>query len=94
MEFHVTDPGPGLSEEDQVKILNLFSRMDSANRGTGLGIALAARLCVAMGGLLSVESDGHSGSTFIVRVPLGLPSEAPASTEAELAPAPALPGGA
>jgi signal transduction histidine kinase len=94
MEFHVTDTGPGLSEADQVKILNVFSRMDSAGRGTGLSVALAARLCAAMGGLLTVQSDAGNGSTFVVRVPLGLLSEVPVSAEEELAPAPALPGGA
>ncbi len=94
MEFLVTDAGPVLSDEDQVKILNVFSRMDSVGRGTGLSIALAARLCSAMGGMLLVESDGRKGSTFIVRVPLGLPSEVSVSADEELSPAPALPGGA
>lgn len=89
LEIAIKDSGPGLTPEDQKKVLRLFSRLESVPKGfgSGLSLALAARLCVAMGGSLQVLSDGHSGSTFIVRLPLGLPAEIPEAAEEAMAPA-------
>lgn len=94
LELQVADSGRALSPEDRGKILQLFSRLEKANRGVGSGVrlSLAAHLCTAMGGSLHVESDGSRGTTFVVRLPLGLFADVPARTAGDLAPA--LPGGA
>jgi len=85
----VRDTGPGLTSEDERRIAQLFSILDSAPRrfGTGLSLALAARLCAAMGGSLSVRRNTPSGSLFTVRLPLGIPVADPVTSDNELSPA-------
>lgn len=65
-ELSVTDTGPGITAAEQARIFRPFARVErtSETPGTGLGLALAARLCVRLGGELSVASDGESGTTF------------------------------
>jgi signal transduction histidine kinase/CheY-like chemotaxis protein len=77
VEFAVVDTGPGIAPEDQQRIFEPFVRLerDTAEQGAGLGLALTGRLCNALGGRVHVESDGEHGSSFIARLPLGLPEE-------------------
>ncbi|HXA81405.1 MAG TPA: ATP-binding protein, partial [Opitutaceae bacterium] len=82
VEFAVIDTGPGIAPEDQQRIFEPFIRLerDLAEQGAGLGLALAGRLCRALGGNVHVESDGEHGSSFVARLPLGVPGE-PATGE-------------
>jgi signal transduction histidine kinase/CheY-like chemotaxis protein/HPt (histidine-containing phosphotransfer) domain-containing protein len=82
VEFGVIDTGPGIAPEDQQRIFEPFIRLerDLAEQGAGLGLALTGRLCHALGGNVHVESDGEHGSSFIARLPFGLPTE-PATGE-------------
>jgi signal transduction histidine kinase/DNA-binding NarL/FixJ family response regulator len=82
VEFAVIDTGPGIAPEDQQRIFEPFIRLerDLAEQGAGLGLALTGRLCHALGGNVHVESDGEHGSSFIARLPLGVPGE-PATGE-------------
>jgi len=82
VEFAVIDTGPGIAPEDQQRIFEPFIRLerDLAEQGAGLGLALTGRLCHALGGNVHVESDGEHGSSFIARLPFGLPGE-PATGE-------------
>jgi CheY-like chemotaxis protein len=82
VEFAVIDTGPGIAPEDQQRIFEPFIRLerDLAEQGAGLGLALTGRLCRALGGNVHVESDGEHGSSFIARLPLGVPGE-PATGE-------------
>lgn len=75
IELHVSDMGPGVSADDGEKLLRLFRILDRPDRaaGSGISLAIAARWCGAMGGVLRVESDGINGSTFIVSLPIGEP---------------------
>jgi signal transduction histidine kinase/CheY-like chemotaxis protein/HPt (histidine-containing phosphotransfer) domain-containing protein len=77
VEFAVIDTGPGIAPEDQQRIFEPFIRLerDLAEQGAGLGLALTGRLCHALGGNVHVESDGEHGSSFIARLPLGVPGE-------------------
>lgn len=67
LSLRVTDTGPGIPPALQSRLFAPFSRLEStaAKEGTGLGLALSAALCRAMGGSLRVESDGLNGSCFI-----------------------------
>lgn len=71
--FHVRDTGLGIKAEDLDRIGSDFVQLDSsATRrygGTGLGLALTRRFCEMMGGVLLVESEHGSGSTFTIRLP-------------------------
>lgn len=79
--IEVRDTGPGISPADQPRLFTAFTRLPNtaAKEGSGLGLALSAALCRAMGGEINVESDGVTGSCFT------------ASFRAATAPVPASP---
>jgi signal transduction histidine kinase/DNA-binding response OmpR family regulator len=68
----VEDSGVGIKPEDQRKLFGEFVQVDThKNRsieGTGLGLAITKRLCLAMGGDISVESEYGRGSAFTALV--------------------------
>ena len=56
----VTDTGHGIKKEDQKKLFGEFVQFDINKEnieGTGLGLAITKRLCTAMGGEISFESE-------------------------------------
>jgi PAS domain S-box-containing protein len=73
----VTDSGPGIAPEALERIFELFAQEDTArlpsDSGLGIGLSLARALVSQHGGLITAQSAGLGhGSTFIVRLPLGL----------------------
>jgi signal transduction histidine kinase/CheY-like chemotaxis protein len=68
LRIDVRDSGVGIKDEDQRKLFGEFVQVDmKRNRsieGTGLGLAITKRLCEAMGGDVSVESEYGKGSVF------------------------------
>jgi two-component system sensor histidine kinase BaeS len=71
----VRDDGPGLDPAEAARVFDRFYRADGSRSraagGSGLGLAIAKTLVEAMGGAISVASQGHGlGSTFTVRLPL------------------------
>jgi signal transduction histidine kinase len=81
VEVSVADSGCGLSPELQAELFTPFSPGDDpAARpftGHGVGLAIARRLCTAMGGDIDVSSGPGRGATFTVRLP-ALPPGPPA----------------
>jgi signal transduction histidine kinase/CheY-like chemotaxis protein/HPt (histidine-containing phosphotransfer) domain-containing protein len=77
----VADTGKGIKPEDQAKLFGEFIQVDAQkNRGiegTGLGLAITKRLCVAMGGDISMESEYGKGSLFTAVIPQGIEAEVP-----------------
>jgi CheY-like chemotaxis protein/HPt (histidine-containing phosphotransfer) domain-containing protein len=73
--FEIADSGQGMKEEDVKKLFDEYSRFNAeANRateGTGLGMSIAWKLAVMMGGAIEVESEYRSGSVFTVSLPQG-----------------------
>ncbi len=63
----VTDTGAGIAPALHEKIFEPFYTTKS--HGTGLGLPTAQRLIRQAGGELSVESNGTSGTTFMVLLP-------------------------
>ena len=64
------DTGAGIAEEELGKV---FEPMFTTKaKGIGLGLALSKTLVEAHGGTIEVESDLGKGSTFTVRLPVGL----------------------
>jgi len=80
----VRDTGSGIPPAEQSRLFQPFSRLELAagKEGSGLGLALSSALCRAMGGNLTVESDGATGSTFLATV-----MAPPATPPADLSPA-------
>ncbi len=67
---HVTDEGPGLTEEEQRKVFERFERLGrSGDGGSGLGLYISHRLAAAMGGELSVSSIKGQGARFTLSLP-------------------------
>ncbi len=74
--FQVADSGPGIRPEDQDKLFEPFSTIDQENRpndgGSGLGLTICKRIVEHLGGQIRVWSEPGRGSTFSVRLPLGI----------------------
>ncbi|MEP7150671.1 MAG: ATP-binding protein [Nitrospira sp.] len=70
----VTDTGIGIKPEDQTKIFEEFSQLDSpiqrTVKGTGLGLPLCKKLALLLGGQVTVESQIGIGSVFTLTIPL------------------------
>lgn len=68
----VKDRGPGIREEDQMRIFERYERVESSHGlpGLGLGLYISKQIIEAHGGRIWVESKPGRGSTFFFRVPL------------------------
>jgi len=77
----ISDTGKGIKPEDKAKLFDEFVQVDMKKNqgveGTGLGLAITKRLCVAMGGNISMESEYGKGSVFTVVIPQGVESDTP-----------------
>ena len=74
LRLEVWDQGPGIPPDKQKVIFEEFKRLDShqtrAEKGLGLGLAIADRLCKVLGHPLEVRSWPGKGSVFSVTVPI------------------------
>lgn len=70
-ELTVSDNGIGIKEQYRKKIFGVFQRLHARGEygGTGIGLAVCARIVDRHGGSISVESKPGHGSTFTVRLP-------------------------
>jgi signal transduction histidine kinase len=71
-ELRVRDHGVGIPPADIDRIFEPYYRGDNVGSfgGSGIGLAGAYQIVHRHGGILSVESQEGSGSTFILRLPL------------------------
>lgn len=66
----VSDSGPGIEAEDLPHIFDRFYRGTTAQGiGSGIGLAVASELVVALGGEISAGNDPAGGAVFTVRLP-------------------------
>ena len=72
VRVRVRDTGPGIPAQEQSRLFEAFSRVESAERrhheGTGLGLHLSRKLAEALGGSIRFESTEGQGSTFILEL--------------------------
>jgi signal transduction histidine kinase len=70
----ISDTGPGIDPADLERVFDRFYRSSTASRhevpGTGLGLAIVRDLVEEMGGTVSLASDGSTGTTATVRLPV------------------------
>lgn len=80
LKISITDTGHGIKPEDQEKLFGDFVQVNakkSSIEGTGLGLVITKRLCMAMGGDISMESEYGKGSVFTVIIPQGIYAKEP-----------------
>ena len=69
-EISVSDTGTGIKADDQAKLFQAFTQLDSSStrrfEGTGLGLYLSQKLAGLIDGRLSFQSEYGHGSTFTV----------------------------
>ncbi len=64
MRIWIEDNGIGIAQEHQVKIWDMFQRLNRDYEGTGIGLALVRKAVERMGGRVGVESEAGRGSRF------------------------------
>jgi signal transduction histidine kinase len=82
LRFEVADTGPGIDPSEHHSIFVPFHQVDGSSTrthgGTGMGLALAARIVELMDGRIGVESRPGDGSTFWIELDLQAPIRTPA----------------
>ncbi|MDX6436027.1 MAG: hypothetical protein QOK34_861 [Gaiellaceae bacterium] len=77
MTLTVADTGMGMTSSDIDHLFERFFRTDSAQaeqiQGTGLGLPIVQAIVEAHDGTISVTSEPHVGSSFVVSMPLAHP---------------------
>jgi signal transduction histidine kinase len=73
VRLSVQDEGPGISEEDQKKMFQKFTRLSAQPTGgedsTGLGLSIVKKFTETMNAHVHCESELGKGATFIVDFP-------------------------
>ncbi|MFD1252729.1 Virulence sensor histidine kinase PhoQ [Devosia equisanguinis] len=67
--IRIDDNGPGLSEEDAVKVLRRGVRLDEKTPGTGLGLDIVKELVDVYGGSLDFKRSALGGLLVELRLP-------------------------
>ncbi|MBX3450292.1 MAG: response regulator [Planctomycetaceae bacterium] len=84
LHLSVKDTGIGIGLEDQKRIFEPFTQVDStatrAHGGTGLGLSIVQQLIRRMNGRLELESRLGEGTTFHVRMVMPLAANGRGST--------------
>jgi PAS domain S-box-containing protein len=65
--LEVADNGVGIKPNEKKKIFSLYQRLEGASshaEGTGVGLAIVARVVDGNGGRIEIESEPDKGSTF------------------------------
>jgi signal transduction histidine kinase len=72
----IKDTGNGIPEEVRARIFDPFFTTKEVGRGTGQGLAIARSVIVEKhGGELTFETEVGKGTTFFIRLPIGLQVE-------------------
>lgn len=72
--LEVSDTGCGIPEENVERIFDPFFTTKEPGKGTGLGLSTGYGIIKENGGNISVKETGPKGTTFLVELPLYIPS--------------------
>ncbi len=79
IQVEVRDTGIGISEENQQRIFDAFTQVDSSStkkyEGTGLGLAISKQIVELMGGTIHVASHTGKGCSFTFTMPSGVEAD-------------------
>lgn len=70
VRYVIQDTGPGIDPDSQERMFAFFAKVNDLSEGLGLGLPLAKRHAVNLGGDLTLDADYHEGCRFIFDVPL------------------------
>ena len=72
LQIHITDTGPGLTDNAQDKIFQPY--FSTKKGGTGLGLPTSRRIAEEHGGHLDVHTESGKGTDFIITLPCDTPN--------------------
>jgi len=64
----IRDTGSGIKKETLANIFNLY--FTTKAKGTGIGLSIVQRIIYEHGGIITVESEQHAGTVFILKLPI------------------------
>jgi C4-dicarboxylate-specific signal transduction histidine kinase len=67
--IEIADNGVGLHEDDANRIFDPFFTTKEPGHGTGLGLAVSARLIDGMGGQIEASGRSEGGAVFAISLP-------------------------
>ncbi|MFN3168701.1 MAG: ATP-binding protein [Phycisphaeraceae bacterium] len=74
LRIAVADQGPGIAPEDQARVFEKFSQLESSETrehgGTGLGLTISRELAQILGGHIELDSQPGRGAVFTLVIPL------------------------
>jgi signal transduction histidine kinase len=79
--FQMVDTGRGIPPDELERVFERFHRVTEKDEfvpGTGLGLPIVRDLVQRMGGRIELQSDGTTGTTAIVELPLYATDTVPA----------------
>jgi two-component system, NarL family, sensor histidine kinase BarA len=87
----VIDSGPGIAPEDQARLFQKFTQLDTGHTrehtGTGLGLAISKDLAAILQGEIQLVSEAGRGSMFSLILPVRIDRDKLPEPPRELAPA-------
>ncbi len=79
VQISVRDEGPGFQDAEKHKLFGKFAKLSAQPTGgehsTGLGLSIVKKMVEALRGRVWCESEAGKGATFIVELPVELPSD-------------------
>ena len=71
VEFVVTDTGIGIAKEYHKQIFEQFYKIDQFKQGMGIGLSLARKVAIGLGGTLEIDPNYTNGARMILTIPTG-----------------------
>lgn len=71
VEFIVTDTGIGIDEEHRKQVFEPFYKVDQFKQGMGIGLPLARKVAIGLGGKLEIDSTYTNGTRMVLTIPTG-----------------------
>ncbi|MUV03970.1 GHKL domain-containing protein [Flavobacterium rakeshii] len=69
IEFCIKDNGKGIAEAYFEKIFNIFTKLDSENPSSGIGLSIVKKIVMYYGGKVWLESVENEGTSFYFTIP-------------------------